>query len=135
MSYLVTIGADNKSTTVQFVEDAPETLEVDQYFIDAADLPEGAQPMRWIKDGATVRPMTDAEFTAELTVLGNAAAEQTNRAIRDAKLAECDWVVVKSIEAGETVPAAWVTYRQGLRDMPLHTEWPNVDENDWPTKP
>lgn len=135
MSYLVTIGADNKSTTVQAVDDAPETLEADQYFIDSADLPEGAEPMRWIKDGATVRPMTDAEFAAELTVLGNAVAEQTNRAIRDMKLTECDWVVVKALEAGEAVPAAWVTYRQALRDMPDHTEWPNVDENDWPTKP
>ena len=135
MSYLVTIGADNKSVSTAFFEEAPETLEAGQYFIEEADVPEGSQTVRWIKDGSTVRPMTDAEIAAEMTALGNAAAEQGNRRHRDMLLLETDWVVIKALEAGETVPAAWVTYRQALRDMPLHTEWPNVDENDWPTKP
>lgn len=135
MSFVITIGADNKSEAVSFVAEAPETLETNQYFVDDADVAEGDNTARWIKDGATVRPMTEAEFTAELTTLGNAAADASNRAIRDLLLADTDWVVVKALESGEAVPAAWVTYRQGLRDMPLHTEWPNVDENDWPTKP
>jgi hypothetical protein len=27
------------------------------------------------------------------------------------------------------------TYRQALRDLPSHTNWPNLADADWPTKP
>jgi hypothetical protein len=55
------------------------------------------------------------------------------RAERDRLLAETDWVVVKSQEAGEAVPAAWATYRQALRDLPSNTSDPANPV--WPTKP
>jgi hypothetical protein len=46
------------------------------------------------------------------------------RSKRDGLLAETDWVVVKAQEVGEAVPAAWVTYRQALRDLPANTADP-----------
>jgi hypothetical protein len=55
------------------------------------------------------------------------------RAERDRLLADTDWVVVKSQEAGEAVPAAWATYRQALRDLPANTADPANPV--WPTKP
>lgn len=55
------------------------------------------------------------------------------RAKRDRLLAETDWVVVKSQEAGEAVPAAWTTYRQALRDLPSNTS--DLANPVWPTKP
>ena len=55
------------------------------------------------------------------------------RAERDRLLADTDWVVVKSQEAGEAVPAAWATYRQALRDFPANTADPANPV--WPTKP
>lgn len=130
MPYLVTFGDNNLSASVALVDEQPETLESGTYYTELEP-----DNMRFKLDGTTVRAATDAEIQAEITALVNATAENDNRRIRDAKLAECDWVVVKALEAGATVPAAWVTYRQALRDMPDHTEWPMVDENDWPTKP
>jgi len=52
---------------------------------------------------------------------------------RDALLAGCDWVVVKAQEAGEDVPAAWVTYRTALRNLPAATSDPA--NPTWPTAP
>ena len=133
MSFVITIGADNKSEIVAFVEDAPETLEANQYFVDDADVAEDANTARWIKVGSDVRPMTTAEFEAELAELGAASTAVSNRQIRDAKLAATDWMVIKAAEAGEAVAANVVSYRQALRDITSHTEWPHIDELDWPT--
>lgn len=52
---------------------------------------------------------------------------------RDALLAACDWVVVRSQELGEPVPQEWASYRQALRDIP---EQPGFPENvEWPEPP
>lgn len=52
---------------------------------------------------------------------------------RDRLLAETDWIVTKHAEAGTSVPAEWVTYREALRDI---TEDGNYHDNiTWPTKP
>ena len=42
------------------------------------------------------------------------------RMLRDAKLTESDWVVIKEREEGGSVSnfADWKTYRQALRDLP-----------------
>ena len=55
------------------------------------------------------------------------------RSKRDGLLAETDWVVVKAQEVGEAVPAAWVTYRQALRDLPANTADPANPV--WPSAP
>ena len=55
------------------------------------------------------------------------------RGERDILLAESDWVVIKHTEAGTTIPAAWSTYRQALRD--ITSTYSNVDEVVWPEKP
>jgi len=55
------------------------------------------------------------------------------RAKRDELLAASDWVVVKAQEAGEDVPAAWVTYRTALRNLPAATSDPA--NPTWPTAP
>jgi len=55
------------------------------------------------------------------------------RAKRDELLAASDWVVVKAQEAGEDVPAAWVTYRAALRNLPAATGDPA--NPTWPDAP
>jgi hypothetical protein len=68
----------------------------------------------------------------EIVAQGLAVAAYTPPAItwadirskRNGLLAETDWVVVKAQEVGEAVPAAWVTYRQALRDLPANTADP-----------
>lgn len=52
---------------------------------------------------------------------------------RDKLLADCDWVVVKALESGQTVPGEWATYRQALRDLPQQIGFPTTIV--WPTKP
>ena len=55
------------------------------------------------------------------------------RAKRDKLLAASDWVVVKAQESGEDVPAAWVTYRAALRNLPAATSDPA--NPSWPSMP
>lgn len=61
------------------------------------------------------------------------ALENKIRSIRDEKLAETDWVALKALEDGISVPQEWKDYRQALRDIPTQTDFPYVVT--WPTKP
>ena len=63
------------------------------------------------------------------------ATKLKNRTERDMLLSACDWVAVKALEAGTSVPSAWVTYRTALRDITSHSDWPDLDAGDWPTSP
>lgn len=72
------------------------------------------------------------ERHAWLPVDTEAAVAAKVRQRRDALLAKCDWVIVKSTEAGAAVPPEWVAYRQSLRDVtgqagfPFSVEWPQA---------
>ncbi len=55
------------------------------------------------------------------------------RAYRERMLQDSDWVVTKSYELGQPVPADWAAYRQALRDVPEQSGFPwNVV---WPIAP
>ena len=60
------------------------------------------------------------------------------RAERDRKLAQCDWVTIKAIDAsmdgfGIQLPQVWMDYRKALRDIPAQAGFPwNVT---WPEQP
>lgn len=64
------------------------------------------------------------------TQLDNSAAER-NRAERDRLIAETDWHALSDV----TMSAAMTTYRQALRDITTHANWPHLNDDDWPTKP
>jgi hypothetical protein len=50
---------------------------------------------------------------------------------RDALLLETDvWGL-----ADYPATAEQLAYRQALRDLPMHSDWPAVADSDWPTKP
>ena len=59
---------------------------------------------------------------------------------RNFRLEECDWVIVRYIEAGESVHQDWINYRDNLRKFPS-TVSPSFNsdgslaELDWPTRP
>ena len=55
--------------------------------------------------------------------------EDMVRAQRDAKLAESDWMGLSDV----TMPDAWKTYRQALRDLPANTT--DFANPTWPTEP
>ena len=81
--------------------------------------------------------LDDEEFDLRahkwLTSRYDAAEWVELRGKRDELLAASDWVVVKAQEAGEDVPAAWVTYRTALRNLPAATSDPA--NPTWPDAP
>jgi hypothetical protein len=80
------------------------------------------------EDGVTT---TKAEHEAAYQATLDARTATANRATRDAKLAETDFYALSDV----TMSAEMTTYRQALRDITSHSNWPNLEEADWPTKP
>jgi len=76
----------------------------------------------------------DARDAAWLAGADDRAAE-ANRSTRDAKLAETDWTQIPDRALTDEAKDLWVAYRTALRDITAHKNWPNVSDNDWPTKP
>jgi hypothetical protein len=56
---------------------------------------------------------------------------QDNRRIRDALLKQTDWWASSDL----TMTAEQTAYRQALRDITTHANWPHLEDSDWPTKP
>lgn len=54
-----------------------------------------------------------------------------NRSRRNSLLGETDIYGLSDM----TMTAAMTTYRQKLRDITTHANWPNLADDDWPTKP
>ena len=76
--------------------------------------------------------MTQEELIAEETQ----RYSEIRRQERDALLKESDWVTAVTMETGNPIPEEWATYRQALRDIPTHPDWPFIRvEPVWPTKP
>lgn len=74
---------------------------------------------------------TKAEHEAAYQAKLDAEAAQSVRTQRDTLLAETDWTGLSDV----TMSAAMTTYRQALRDITAHADFPNLDDDDWPTKP
>ena len=80
---------------------------------------------------------TDAEADA-LVAYWN-ANEKTELAVelemlrkkRNGILSRTDWMANSDV----TMADNWKTYRQALRDLPTHSNWPNLEDSDWPSKP
>ena len=80
------------------------------------------------EDGVTT---TKAEHeTAYQAKLDDEAAKSV-RTQRDSKLAETDWTGLSDV----TMSAEMTTYRQALRDITSHANFPYLQDADWPTKP
>jgi len=71
-------------------------------------------------------------FTAPVVVVSDEELAQQTRNRRNTLLTESDWTQVADAPVDK---AAWATYRQALRDIPTHANFPNLTETDWPTKP
>jgi hypothetical protein len=80
------------------------------------------------EDGVTT---TKAEHEAAYQATLDARVAEQNRNTRDSKLAETDFYALSDV----TMTDAMTTYRQALRDITTHSNWPNLEEADWPTKP
>jgi hypothetical protein len=89
-----------------------------------------AQPV--LTNGVWTVGWTVADKTQEEVQQYDDNVAQSNRATRDGLLTASDWTQVADAPVDAT---AWATYRQALRDITTHANWPNLSELDWPTKP
>ena len=105
------------------INDTPSIDERTQTFAieDAPTLSDGSWSI-----GYTVSSKTADEIAAY-----DEQMAATNRNLRDIKLAETDFYALSDV----TMSAEMTTYRQALRDITSHANWPNLNDDDWPTKP
>ncbi len=82
-------------------------------------------------DDGNVVTTTKAQHEAAYQAKLDAATATANRTKRDDLLAETDYFALTDV----TMDAAMTSYRQALRDITAHANWPNLDEADWPAKP
>tara|TARA_Y100000401_G_scaffold75873_1_gene61695 strand:- start:183 stop:692 length:510 start_codon:yes stop_codon:yes gene_type:complete len=81
-----------------------------------------------VDDVTTTKAEHEAAYQARL----DADAAKSVRSQRDRLLVETDWMGLSDV----TMSSDWATYRQALRDITAHSNFPhNLTEDDWPEKP
>jgi hypothetical protein len=82
-------------------------------------------------DGAWTQVWDVSDASSE--EIASRIAEQSivSRATRFELLNETDWWASSDL----TMTAEQTAYRQALRDITSHANWPHLNEADWPTKP
>jgi hypothetical protein len=73
---------------------------------------------------------TKAEHETAHTARLVADKETGIRNDRDQRIALTDWTALSDV----TMSAEMTTYRQALRDITAHANFPDLDAEDWPTK-
>ena len=58
-----------------------------------------------------------------------------NRDKRNHELLMSDWTQVPDSPLSDSKKAEWATFRQALRDITTHSNWPNLEDADWPPPP
>jgi hypothetical protein len=74
---------------------------------------------------------TKAEQEAVYQEALDTTAADINRNQRNNLLTETDFYALSDV----TMSTEMQTYRQALRDLPSHSNWPHLEDSDWPTKP
>jgi hypothetical protein len=80
------------------------------------------------EDGVTT---TKAEHEAAYQATLDARVAERNRTKRDRLITATDYFALSDV----TMTDEMTTYRQALRDITTHENWPNLLDDDWPTKP
>ena len=85
-----------------------------------------------------IRDNEDGTFTQLYVETEIDTAEKVNRWIlprRNSEFFSSDWTQMNDSPLSDSDKASWATYRQALRDLPSHSNWPSLEDDDWPTKP
>ena len=80
------------------------------------------------EDGVTTNK---AEHETAYQASLDAKVAEANRRVRDDLISATDFYALTDV----TMTASMTTYRQALRDITEHSNWPNLEEDAWPTKP
>lgn len=114
----------------------PNSIIVDTNLItedfDLYEVLDGKTPTL-IEGWETIKANRLAEYEAEEARIQAEEAAISIRAERNAKLTESDWTQMPDYTS-ET-KESWAIYRQALRDITTHTNFPNLEDADWPVKP
>ena len=98
-------------------------------------------------DGDAVYDVNVVDLTAdEISAATSAANARAEKAVRDERnklLAESDWTQMADSPLTDEAKSSWATYRQALRDITSHANFPNLNSgdqidgtgSDWPAKP
>jgi len=84
-------------------------------------IPDGLNPFRLVWDGVELKEAPTDALEAE-----RAAA---NREYRNQLLTASDWTQLPDAPVNRE---AWAAYRQALRDLTDHVNFPNLSADDWP---
>ena len=74
---------------------------------------------------------TKAEKEADYQNNLDLVTAEANRSVRNGKLTETDFWGMSDV----TMSSEMATYRQALRDITTHANWPKLEDADWPAKP
>jgi len=88
-----------------------------------------------LTDGVWTQVWNITDASAE-EIAERTANESANvRSERDQLLADTDWTVLQDSPLTDAQTADWVIYRQALRDITGHANFPYLQDADWPVKP
>lgn len=60
---------------------------------------------------------------------------KSTRRIRNRLLSLCDWTLLSDNGLSDAEKGLWRVYRQSLRDITTHENWPDLELEEWPTDP
>ena len=109
------------------VEEQPEQVSPNMAprVKDQPELIDNVWTLRWEEF-----PITD-----EITELDNELNAANTRRDRDGRLERCDWTQLPDTPLSETQVASWASYRQQLRDVTTHENFPLLEAEEWPSEP
>lgn len=79
-------------------------------------------------DGVTT---TKSQHEAAYQAILDTETATKNRESRNTFLLETDFYALSDV----TMSSDMATYRSALRNITSHSNWPNLESGDWPTKP
>jgi|11_taG_2_1085331.scaffolds.fasta_scaffold03104_3 hypothetical protein len=130
-----------KETTMslpsQWNDSVLEALNVDA--VTQQDMPDYDQETEKVElntvaeqvDGEWVQGWTVSTMTAEEQAVKEAESAEAARQHRDALLQQTDFYALSDV----TMSAEMTTYRQALRDITSHADFPYLADEAWPTAP
>ena len=110
----------------------PDTYDIEyQTCTEVAPvLSDGVYVQTWqIADKYTAEERTNYDNQKEADRIASLPVRYRSK--RDFLLSETDWWASSDL----TMSAEQIAYRQALRNITTHENWPDLGEADWPTKP
>tara|TARA_R110000737_G_C14423239_1_gene458200 strand:+ start:263 stop:721 length:459 start_codon:yes stop_codon:yes gene_type:complete len=139
--YPYTLGdlrRENSNTSFPKRPSAELLTGYDMYSVTRLPVPTYDKRTQFVQDQATP-VLNDGVWEMGYDILSNTdeqIAEYDNavslnaRSLRNSLLEDTDWMALSDV----TMSTEMTTYRQALRDITAHENWPNLANDDWPTK-